>query len=125
MDKKRKIDDITKGNCKSFIADGMTTNEIRKNVSYIREFILKGGSTSLTDRIELLKISHVSFYERYPVLFDMCTRKDFDMNQLNYFLEKREQVVNDEVSSEELSKQIGKEMFEKYVDISKLNEKKP
>ena len=125
MDKKRKVDDITKDNSKSFIKDGMTTDEIRKNVTYIREFMSKRGTSSHNDRVEQLKISHKAFFERYPVLFEMCTKSYFEMNQLNYFLEKREQIVNDKISAEEVSKQIGQEMFDKYVDISKLKEKKP
>ena len=125
MEKKRKVDDITQGNNKDFVEDGMTTEDIRKNVRYIREYLSTNSSSSHSDRVEQLKMTCKTFNERYPVLFEMCLKRDFDMKQLNYFLEKRDQIINDKASSEELSMQIGKEMFDKYVDVSKLSEKKP
>lgn len=108
---------------KNFVEDGMTTNEIRKTVQRIREYIEKGGAASLEERCDQLKIDHAFFVERYPVLFELCSRSDFDYNSLNYFLQKREAIINDHITTEDASKQIGKEWFEKYVDVSKFEKK--
>ena len=122
MEKKRKIDVMTQPE-KQFVADGMTTLEIRKTVTNIREYIEKGGMTSLEDRINKLRGDHSFFVERYPMLFDMCIRPEFDFNSLNYFLQKREEIVDNKVSCDDASKQIGQEWFNKYVDVSKIPKK--
>jgi hypothetical protein len=123
MDKKRKGSEITQGNDKSFIQDGMTTADIRNTVKYIRSYIEKGGNTSLEDRIKQMQSEHAFFEERYPMLFEMCTRQDFNYDHLNYFLRMREDIVHDKVSSEEASKKVGQDWFNQYVDVSKLPKK--
>ena len=40
--KKRKNSEISQGNDKQFLQDGMSTADIRKTVSYIRQFLEKG-----------------------------------------------------------------------------------
>ncbi len=114
----------TKVNDKSFVTDGMTTTDIRKTVQQIRAYIEKGGMASLQERVEQLKTHHTFFAERYPMLFEMCTRADFNYDHLNYFLSKRDEIINDKVSSEDASKTVGKEWFDKFVDISKLDQEK-
>jgi hypothetical protein len=111
-------------NDKSFVDDGMTTSDIRKTIQQIRTYLEKGGIASLEDRKTQLKIDHVFFADRYPMLFEMSTRPDFSYEHLNYFLNKREEIINDQVSSEDASKTVGKEWFDKFVDVSKLEVKK-
>jgi|DEB0MinimDraft_4_1074332.scaffolds.fasta_scaffold81952_2 hypothetical protein len=108
---------------KDFIEDGMTTEEIRKQVKYIREYLQKGGKSTKEDKIEHLKNECSAFYQRYPMLFDMTTSDDFSFDNLNYFLEMREKIVKDKMSSQEASEEIGKEWFNKFVDLSKLEKK--
>ena len=120
MDKKRKESDITKENDKTFLQDGMSTNDIRKTVKHIREYLEKGGLTPIEERVNQLKIEHSFFVERYPMLFDMCSRNDFNYDHLNYFLKMRDEVIADHVSSEDASKKVGTEWFNKFVDVSKL-----
>ena len=119
MEKKRKESQITKENEKTFLSDGMSTADIRKTVQYIRQYIEKKGASSLEDRIEKVKIDHAFFAERYPMLFDMCTRSDFNYEYLNYFLSMRDKIINDQLSSEEASKKVGKDWFDKFVNMSK------
>lgn len=122
MDNKRKFDDMTKYQQK-FVEDGMTTADIRKTVNIIRQYIEKGGSTPMEDRIKKLQQDHSFFSERYPMLFDMCVRPDFDINSLNYFLQKRDEIIEQNASVDDVSKQIGQEWFNKYVDVSKIPKK--
>ena len=122
MDKKQRLVSMEKSN-KQFVQDGMTTADIRKTVQTIRQYIEKGGATSLDDRIKKLQGDHAFFVERYPMLFDMCVRPDFDFNSLNYFLQKRDEIIENKVSTDDASKQIGQEWFNKYVDVSKLPKK--
>lgn len=122
MNKKQRLVSMEKSN-KQFVQDGMTTADIRKTVQIIRQYIEKGGATSLDDRIKKLQEDHAFFVERYPMLFDMCVRPDFDFNSLNYFLQKRDEIIENKVSTDDASKQIGQEWFNKYVDVSKLPKK--
>lgn len=122
QDNKRKHENISNSN-KQFIEDGMTSVDIRKTVLLIRQYIEKGGATSLDDRINKLKTDHSFFAERYPMLFDMCVRPEFDFNNLNYFLQKRDEITENKITVDDASKQIGQEWFDKYVDVSKLPKK--
>lgn len=122
-DKKRKGSEITKENDKSFLKDGMSTNDIRKTVQYIREYINKPGKATIDEKTQKIKEEHSFFCERYPLLFDMCLKPDFNYDHLNYFLRMRDQVISDKLSSEEASIQVGKEWFDKFVDVSKLPKK--
>jgi len=118
--KKRKGSDITQENDKAFLEDGMSTADIRKTVQYIRTFMEKGGQMTSEERINKLKTDHAFFAERYPMLFEMSTQPQFNFEHLNYFLNKRDEIINNKVSAEDASKQVGKEWFDKFVDVSKL-----
>ena len=122
--KKRKNVDITKENDKQFLHDGMSTADIRKTVQYIREYMQKGGNMSIEDRTNKLKTEHAFFAERYPMLFEMCLKPEFNYEHLNYFLSMRDQIIDDKISADDASKQVGKEWFDKFVDVSKLEKKK-
>lgn len=122
--KKRKGNEITKENDKKFLEDGMSTTDIRKTVQYIREFIGKGGNMSMEDRVNKLKSEHAFFADRYPMLFDMCIKPDFNYDHLNYFLTMRDKIIDNKISADDASKQVGKEWFDKFVDVSKLENKK-
>jgi hypothetical protein len=121
--KKRKGSQITQENDKSFVKDGLTTEEIRKTIQQIRAYIEKGGNTSQENKIDKLKHDYSFFADRYPMLFDMCIRTDFNYQHLNYFLSKRDEIISDKISSEDASIQVGQEWFDKYVDVSKLKKK--
>lgn len=110
-------------NDKSFVKDGMTTNDIKKTVQQIRAYLQKGGAASFENRVAQLKIDHPFFVERYPMLFEMCTKSDFNYDNLNYFLNKRDEIIDDKVSSDEASKTVGQQWFDKFVDVSKLEKK--
>lgn len=121
--KKRKGSNMTRENDKTFLKDGMSTADIRKTVQYIREYIGKPGVATLDEKTKKLQEEHAFFFERYPLLFDMSLKPDFSYDHLNYFLRMRDQIANDKVSSEDASVQVGKDWFEKFVDVSKLPQK--
>lgn len=121
MNNKRNYESISQS--KQFVEDGMTTADIRQTVQTIRQYIEKGGATSLDDRIKKLQVDHEVFAQRYPMLFDMCVRPTFDFNNLNYFLKKRDEIIENKVTIDDASKQIGQEWFDKYVDVSKIPQK--
>lgn len=121
--KKRRNTDITKENSKDFVQDGMTTADIKKTIRCIREYIEKPGGASHDERVEKLKEDHAFFIDRYPMMFDMCSRQEFNYAHLDYFLKKRDEIIADKISAEDASKAVGMEWFNKFVDISKLDKK--
>ena len=111
---------------KDFVKDGLSTQEIRDNIMKIREYI-KGNKHKFKDEdqlIQTLQKDYEFFAQRYPILFNMaCTSQSFDYESLEYFLNMRDNIINDKISSEDASKKVGQEWFDKFVDVSKLPKK--
>jgi hypothetical protein len=110
---------------KEFVQDGLETQEIRKTIMDIRDYI-KLHSASMTNEslVETLNKEYDFFSKRYPMLFNMaCSAQEFDYESLEYFLNMRDNIINNKISSEEASKQVGQEWFDKFVDVSKFQKK--
>lgn len=101
---------------KDFLKDGLDNDAIREIVKKIRVSIDKDGSD---ENIEILKKEHAFFSDRYPVLFEIATRKDeFNWEYMEYFLMMRNKIIQDELTSEKASVIIGDEWFKKHVNIN-------
>jgi len=109
---------------KNFIKDGLSNEDIIITISKIITRNKEDDIKKLEDmkRYELLKSEFSFFSERYPMLFDLATRTDEDFNwtNLNYMLNMRNKIINDEITSENASKIIGNEWFNKYIDINSI-----
>ena len=110
--KKRKIAD--------FVKDGMETEDIKMMVQDIMLFITE-NKAKYGSHEELLKqlkksIEGILFFEeRYPMLYAMVTKEEgFEYSSLEYFLQMREKIINNQLSSEQASKQVGQVWFDKY-----------
>jgi hypothetical protein len=110
--KKRKVAD--------FVKDGMETDDIRKMVQEIMLYMTENKSRFATEE-ELEKnmkktIEDIDFFEgRYPMLYNMVTKnKEFDYSSLEYFLNMRNKIIKNELTSEEASKEVGQVWFDKY-----------
>lgn len=123
MEKKRRLDEITKENNKEFVKDGITTIEIKKIIKNIRIFFETKTNKNIDDKKKIMEQEYKFFSERYPILFDLATRETFNNEYLDYFLNMRENVVNDKVSADEASKEIGEVWFNKFVDKTKMEKK--
>jgi len=124
-DTTRKFKKVKTHHNKDFVQDGLETNDIRKTIMDIREYIKIHG-VSMTNEllIETLQKQYEFFAKRYPMLFNMaCTAQKFDYQSLDYFLNMRDNIINDKISSEDASKKVGQEWFDKYVDVSKFQKK--
>lgn len=112
---------------KDFIQDGLTNEKIVEIIKDIRKRIKDDDIKSLNEmaKYEKLKTEFEFFSTRYPMLFDMCIRDgEFDWSSLNYFLTMRSRIINNQMSSEEASTKVGKEWFDKFVDVDNLNRNK-
>ena len=110
--KKRKVAD--------FVKDGMETEDIKIMVQDIMLFMTE-NKTKCGSHKELLKqlkksIEGILFFEeRYPMLYSMVTKEEgFEYSSLEYFLQMREKIINNQLSSEQASKEVGQVWFDKY-----------
>uniref|UniRef100_A0A6C0CHN4 Uncharacterized protein n=1 Tax=viral metagenome TaxID=1070528 RepID=A0A6C0CHN4_9ZZZZ len=100
---------------KEFIKDGLDNEKIVEIIKDIRKEIDIDASDSNIDKI---KAKHNFFATRYPALFDLSTRKEeFSWENLNYFLNMRNDVINDKLTAEKASVIVGEEWFKKYVKV--------
>jgi hypothetical protein len=110
--KRRKVAD--------FVKDGMETADIRAMVQDIVLYITenKGKNSSHDELLNKMKksIEGILFFEeRYPMLYAMVTKEEgFEYSSLEYFLEMREKIVNNQLTSEQASKVVGQVWFDKY-----------
>jgi len=110
--KKRKVTD--------FVKDGMETADIKTMVQDIVLYITE-NKAKYSSHEELLiglknSIEGILFFEeRYPMLYAMVTKEEgFEYSSLEYFLQMREKIINNQLSSEQASKEVGQVWFDKY-----------
>ena len=112
---------------KDFIQDGLTNEAI---IIEIKKIIIRKDESDFKGMNEMEKYKKLQsefefFSDRYPMLFDMATRnEEFDWDALNYFLTMRLRIINNRMTSEEASQKVGKEWFDKFVDVNELNKNK-
>lgn len=97
---------------KDFVEDGLTNEKIFEIVSEIREVIEEYGENE--KKKEELKKKYIYFETRYPFLFDVVTKKEFDKETFEYMMKMRSKIIEDKISSEEASKKVGKKFYNKY-----------
>jgi hypothetical protein len=109
---------------KDFVKDGLDNDKIVEVIRKIREVLDVNANDEI---IENLKKEHSFFAERYPMLFDLATRTNeaFNWEYLNYFLNMRNKIINDELTSEKASVIVGNEWYNKHVNIDENGEMKP
>lgn len=107
---------------KDFIDDGLDNVSIINTIKEIRNIIENDNSYN----IEKLKKEYNFFANRYPMLFDISVRKDeaFNWDYLNYFLNMRTKIVNNELTVEKASVIVGDEWYKKHVNITEEKSKK-
>jgi hypothetical protein len=114
QNKKQKVNDEH-----DFVKDGMETAEIRTVVQDIMLYIEENKSKNTHQNLLInLKnaIPKVAFFEeRYPMLYQMVTKEEgFEYQSLEYFLQMRENIIKDKITTEAASKEIGQKWFNKY-----------
>ncbi len=108
---------------KEFIEDGLENDEIVRIIKEILEKKKNGlyKDKNEMDRYEAFKKDYEFFANRYPMLFELVLRNDnFNWDNLTYMLNMRNKIIEDKMTAENASKQVGQVWFDKYVDVSKL-----
>ena len=102
-----------------FVKDGMETDEIRTMVQDIMLYIEEQrNKMDFKDIIASLKdnITNVEFFEeRYPMLYQMVTKEEgFEYKSFEYFLKMREGIIQNQMTSDDASKIVGQQWYDKY-----------
>jgi len=112
---------------KEFITDGLSNEELIVNISNLIRRSKDEDMRKLNDmeKFEKLREEFKFFSERYPMLFEMAIRdENFPWDNLSYMLNMRNKIINDELTSDSASQIVGKEWFEKFVDVKGMPKKK-
>lgn len=86
------------------------SDEIRK---IVMEIACAAGTPK--DKEKIFRKKHYDFAERLPALFDMACQPNFDMQKLMYMLQMRDQILNNQTTLEDASKDVGQTLFNEYV----------
>ncbi len=108
---------------KDFIEEGLENEEIVRIIKEILEKKKNGlyKDKNEMDRYEAFKKDYEFFANRYPMLFELVLRNDnFNWDNLYYMLGMRNKIIENKMTAENASKQVGQVWFDKYVDVSKL-----
>jgi hypothetical protein len=113
---------------KDFLTDGLTNEDIINEIKKIIERKNNDEIRNIGDemeRYEKIRNEFLKFAERYPMLFELSIRNEnFDWNSLNYMLNMRNKIINNEMSSENATKIVGQEWFNKHIDPTKFDKNK-
>ena len=61
-----------------------------------------------------------NFKKKYERLFTMVCQEKVDMQMLHYMLDMMDKIYHNDTTQEDASVEVGKELFSKFVDVSKL-----
>lgn len=100
------------------MSDDVDVDEVRNIVDEILAF-----NGSIKDKEHEFERKYPQFIKRFPVLFKMACKPDFDKSRLEQIFQMMGMVKSNAMSYDDASKQFGQDMFNTYVK-PKLNDKK-
>lgn len=90
------------------------------NKDLVIKIVRKIHESSVENKEEYFKDIYKNFKKQYPHLYSMACQKAFDMKTLEYMFDMIDQIEKKEKTQEEASVDVGKTLFSKFVDVSKL-----
>jgi hypothetical protein len=101
---------------KEFLNDGMTNDELKDVINQIIKRKKEIKYNDDNEKFEILRKEFPKFADRYIMLFEMVIRNEkFDWNSFNYMINMRSKIINDQMTSEEASKKVGQDWYDKYI----------
>ncbi len=103
------------------MSDDVDINEVRQIVN---EIVNSPGT--IKDKERTFEMKYPAFAKRYPVLFKVACKPDFDKDRLEQIFDMMGMVQNNSISYDNATKQFGQQMFDTYVkpNLDKLGNKK-
>ena len=88
--------------------------------SEIIEIINDIQSSTASNKEEYFQDKYKDFKSKYSNLYTMTCQGKMDMKMLEYMLDMMEKINNKQTTQHEADIVIGQEIFNKFVDVSKL-----
>lgn len=66
-------------------------------------------------KLAVFREKYREFYDSYPILFEMCCKDSFEMNQLKFMLSMRDQVEENKLTQHDASVKVGQRLVDRYV----------
>lgn len=108
---------------KDFVRDGLSNEDIILNISKIIKRNKEEEINKLNEmeKFEKLRSEFNFFSDRYPMLFEIAIRNNnFPWDNLSYMLDMRNKIITNEMTSENASKTVGNDWFNRYVKIKEI-----
>lgn len=115
----RQMETIITTSKKRPAAENMADAPIDEIKTIVEEMITSSGSLKEKERIFQNKYPH--FAERYPMLFKMACKPDFDKDRFAYILQMMSRVQSNDISYDNATKQFGQDMFDTYIKPNLAN----
>ena len=82
-------------------------------------------SSDVTDKSKHFSDIYTGFKKKYPHLFALACKQTAnssgeDLKTLNYMLDMMEKIKRNETTQNDASVEVGKRLFDQFVDVSKL-----
>lgn len=103
------------------MSDDVDVDEVR---GIIEEIVNSAGTNK--DKERNFEMKYPQFVKRFPVLFKLACKPDFDKSRLEHIFHMMGLVKSNQLSYNNATEQFGKEMFDTYVkpNIAKLGKNK-
>lgn len=88
----------------------LSNEEIIQIVSEISQ-----DSGSQKDKLRVYRKKFPEFADKYPVLFEMSTQDNFDLQRLKLMLSLRNRIENSTLTQHDASAQVGQVLYDAYV----------
>jgi len=89
--------------------------------SIVEEIVRSPGT--IKDKERMFEMRYPQFAERFPFLFKVACKPDFDRDRLEQIFHMMEQVKSNKLSYESATKRFGQDMYDTYVkpNLDKLD----
>lgn len=111
-------------NRKRNASESMSDIPIDEIKAIVEEMITSPGNIKNKEHTFQTKYPH--FAERYPMLFKMACKPDFDKERFAYILDMMTRVQANDLSYDNATKEFGQNMFDTYIkpNLDKMSAKK-
>jgi hypothetical protein len=85
--------------------------------SVIKEIVeeIRQSKLSVIQKKAYFEKKYSEFFENFPTLSDACCSPDFDYGRFKYMMTMRDNVLQEKVTLDGASKEIGQKLFDHYV----------
>lgn len=90
--------------------ESLSSEEILSIVTEISQ-----SSGTQKEKQRTYRKTYPDFAEKYPILFEMSTKDDFDLQRLKYMLSLRNGIHNETISQHDASVKVGQVLYNAYV----------